>query len=220
MRRHCLLLAFGVLVSTSLAAEAQQAGGSAIRGRVVDPQQGVLPGVAIVVTHTESGTVRETVTGSDGTYFVTGIIPGPYRITGELEGFKRFTQDVRLQIGETATLDWTLEIGTVAESVTVTGEAPVIDFTSTQVSGNLRPDELAELPSGNRSLMAYVALLPGVQYNPSAIGPGSVNINGQHGSQVIYVVDGGNNNDDMRGGGRGSPGASCGRVHSGASGHY
>jgi hypothetical protein len=203
MRRRCLLLAFGVLVCSSLAAEAQQAGGSAIRGRIVDPQEGVLPGVAIVVTHTESGTVRETITGPDGTYFVTGIIPGPYRITGELQGFKRFTQDVRLQIGETLTLDLTLEVGNIAESVTVTGEAPVIDFTSTQVSGNVRPDELAELPSANRSLMAYVAMLPGVQYNPSAIGPGSVNINGQHGSQVIYVVDGGNNNDDMRGGGAG-----------------
>jgi Carboxypeptidase regulatory-like domain/TonB dependent receptor-like, beta-barrel len=197
------LLAFGVLVSTSLAAEAQQAGGSAIRGRVVDAQQSVLPGVAIVVTHTESGTVRATVTGPDGTYFVTGIIPGPYRITGELEGFKRFTQDVRLQIGETATLDLTLEVGTVAESVTVTGEAPLVDVTSTQVAGNVTTGELTELPSANRSVMGFVALLPGVQYNPSAIGPGSVNINGQNGSQVIYVIDGGNNNDDMRGGGAG-----------------
>jgi hypothetical protein len=203
MKTRCLLLVFGVLVSGSLAAEAQQAGGSAVRGRVVDPQEAVLPGVAIVVTHTESGTIRETITGPDGTYFVTGIIPGPYRITGELAGFKRFTQDVRLQIGETTTLDLTLEVGNVAESVTVTGEAPLVDLTSTQVSGNVTQGELIELPSANRSVMGFVALLPGVQYNPSAIGPGSVNINGQHGSQVIYVVDGANNNDDMRGGGAG-----------------
>src|SRR5919106_3836856 len=133
MKIRCLLLVFGVLVTGSLAAEAQQAGGSAVRGRVVDSQEGVLPGVAIIVTHSESGTVRETVTGPDGTYFVTGIIPGPYRITGELQGFKRFTQDVRLQIGETATLDLMLEVGSVAESVTVTGEAPLVDLTSTQV---------------------------------------------------------------------------------------
>ena len=203
MKIRCLLLAFGVLVSSSLAVEAQQAGGSAIRGRAVDPQEAVLPGVAIVVTHTESGTVRETVTGPDGTYFVTGIIPGPYRITGELQGFRRFAQDVRLQIGQTMTLDVTLEVGAVVESVTVTAEAPLVDVTSTQVAGNVTQGELTELPSANRSVMGFVALLPGVQYNPSAIGPGSVNINGQHGSQVIYVIDGGNNNDDMRGGGSG-----------------
>ena len=60
--------------------------------------------------------------------------------------------------------------------------------------------ELTELPSANRSVMGFVALLPGVQYNPSNTGPGSVNINGQHRSQVIFVIDGANNNDDMRGG--------------------
>jgi outer membrane receptor protein involved in Fe transport len=191
-----LLLAAGI-------AEAQQAGGSAIRGRVTDQQQGAVPGVAIVVTHQESGTFRETVSGQDGTYFVTGIVPGPYRITGELQGFKSFMQDVRLQIGETFTLDLTMEVGTVTESVTVTGEAPLVDVTSTQVTGSVSSAEMTELPSANRSVMGFVALLPGVQYNPSAIGPGSVNINGQHGSQVIYVVDGGNNNDDLRGGSAG-----------------
>lgn len=203
LRSFTLFLAtVSLLVATGLA-EAQQAGGSALRGRAVDPQQGVLPGVAIVVTHTESGTFRETVTGPDGTYFITGIVPGPYRIAGELPGFKRFTQDVRLPIGETVTLDLTLEVGTITESVTVTGEAPLVDLTSTQISGNVTSDELTELPSANRSVMGFVALLPGVQYNPSSIGPGSVVINGQHGSQVIYVVDGGNNNDDLRGGNSG-----------------
>jgi hypothetical protein len=82
----------GSLVVAAAVAEAQQAGGSAMRGRVTDQQQAVLPGVRVVVTHTESGTFREeTVTGPDGTYFVTGIVPGPYRVTGELQSFKKFT---------------------------------------------------------------------------------------------------------------------------------
>ena len=202
-RSFNLFLACGSLLVAAGIAEAQQAGGSAIRGRAIDAQQAVLPGVAIVVTHTESGIFRETVTGPDGTYFITGIIPGPYRITGELQGFKMFTQDVRLPIGETVTLDMALEVGALAESVTVTGEAPLVDLTSTQISGNVTSGELTELPSANRSVMGFVALLPGVQYNPSSIGPGSVVINGQHGSQTIYIIDGGNNNDDMRGGGAG-----------------
>jgi hypothetical protein len=194
-----LFLASALLLVAGIA-DAQQAGASAVRGRAIDAQQAVLPGVAIVITHVENGTFRETTTGSDGTYFVTGIVPGPYRITAELQGFRMFMQEVRLLIGETTTLDLRLEVGALAESVTVTGEAPLVDFTSTQVSGNVSLGELTELPNANRSVMGFVALLPGVQYNPSNIGPGSVNINGQHGSQVIFVIDGANNNDDMRGG--------------------
>ena len=72
--------------------QAQQ-GGSAIRGRVTDQQQAILPGVAIVVTHAESGTIRETVTGADGTFLVPGLVPGPYKIAALLQGFSRLTQD-------------------------------------------------------------------------------------------------------------------------------
>ncbi len=200
LRSLSLVLACGVLLLSAATADAQQAGASAIRGRAVDAQQGVLPGVAIVLTHVENGTFRETTTGSDGTYFITGVVPGPYRMTGELQGFRMFTQEFRLLIGETTTLDLRLEVGTLTESVTVTGEAPLVDFTSTQVSGNVSLEELTDLPSSNRSVMGFVALLPGVQYNPSNTGAGSVNINGQHGSQVIFVIDGANNNDDFRGG--------------------
>ena len=90
MRRYTcsLLAAFGVLVSASVA-EANQGGGSALQGRVVDAQQAVLPGVAIVVTNQDNGTFRETVSGPDGAYFVPGLQPGRYRITADLQGFKK-----------------------------------------------------------------------------------------------------------------------------------
>lgn len=203
MRRHWLLLAFGLLVSAAAIAEAQQ-GGSSIRGRILDPQQAVLPGVTVVVTHAESGMFRETVTGADGTYFITGIVPGPYRITAELQGFKKLTRDVRLAVGATLTLELTLEIGALAEAVTVTGEASQVDLTSAQVGGNVSTGEIAELPSVNRNFTAFVGLLPGVVYNASATGSDSVTVNGQHASGVQYLMDGGSNNDDLRGGGAGA----------------
>ena len=89
MRRYMwsLLAAFGVLVS-ALVAEANQGGGSALQGRVVDAQQAVLPGVAIVVTNQDNGTFRETVSGPDGAYFVPGLQPGRYRITADLPGLQ------------------------------------------------------------------------------------------------------------------------------------
>lgn len=206
MRRlvKCLaLLALGVLAVAATAA-AQQ-GGSAIRGRVTDQQQAVLPGAAIVVTHAESGTIRETTTGPDGTYLVPGLVPGPYRIQVELTGFSRLVrEDIVLRVGATIQLDLSLRVGAVQESLTVTAQAPQVDLTSAQVGGHVSTAEIAELPSGNRNFTAFVGLLPGVVYNPSVTGSDSVTINGQHGSGVQYLMDGGSNNDDLRGGGSGA----------------
>jgi len=207
MRRLFIILAFVALGSLLAAAavEAQQ-GGSAIRGRVTDEQRGVLPGVAIVVTHEERGTIRETVTGPDGTYLIPDLVPGPYRITAQLEGFSRLTQpDVVLRIGATLQVDLTLRVGRMEESVTVTAESPQVDLTSAQVGGNVSTGEIENLPSGSRNFTGLVALLPGVVYNAASDSSSdSVTINGQHGSGVVYLMDGGSNNDDLRGGSSGA----------------
>jgi hypothetical protein len=195
------------IVSTSLAVSVSflltaalagaQAGGSALQGRVVDPQEAVLPGVTIVVTHQENGTFRETVSGPDGAYFVPGLLPGRYRITGELQGFKKFSrEDVILQLGSTQTLDLRLEVGAIAETVTVTEAAPQVDLTSAIVGGNVGSTELLELPSPTRNFISFVAMVPGIQYNPSAEGSDSISVNGQSSNQVTFVLDGGNNTDD------------------------
>ena len=203
MLRDSMCLVFVVLGSLVAAAVADaQQGGSAIRGRVVDQQQAILPGVAIVVTHAESGTIRETVTGADGTFLVPGLLPGPYRIAALLQGFSRLTQEnLVLRIGSTLQVDLTLRVGAVEESVTVTGESPQVDLTSAQVGGNVSAGEIENLPSGSRNFTGLVALLPGVVYNQAADSSSdSVTINGQHGSGVVYLMDGGSNNDDLRGG--------------------
>jgi carboxypeptidase family protein/TonB-dependent receptor-like protein len=207
MRRALLALASVAWVSlaASAVAEAQQ-GGSAIRGRITDEQHAVLPGVAVIVTHAENGTIRETVTGPDGTYLVSGLLPGPYRITAQLAGFSRLTQpDVVVRIGATLQVDLTLRIGAMEENVTVTAESPQVDLTSAQVGGNVTTDEIENLPSGSRNFTGLVALLPGVVYNAASDSSSdSVTINGQHGSGVVYLMDGGSNNDDLRGGSSGA----------------
>jgi hypothetical protein len=202
--RRLAFVALGTLAAATVA-EAQQ-GGSAIRGRVTDEQLAVLPGVAIVVTHEETGMVRETVTGTDGTYLVPGLVPGPYRVSAQLEGFSRLTQPaVVLRIGATQQVDLTLRVGRMEENVTVTAEAPQVDLTSAQVGGNVSPGEIENLPSGSRNFTGLVALLPGVVYNAAADSSSdSVTINGQFGSGVVYLMDGGSNNDDLRGGSSGA----------------
>jgi hypothetical protein len=196
-------LMLSVLVAAIV--EAQQ-GTSAIRGRVTDEGQGVLPGVAILVTHAESGTIRETVTGPDGTYLVPGLLPGPYRVTAELQGFRRLIQeDLVLRIGTTLQVDLLLQVGGVEENLTVRAEAPVVDLSSAQVGGNVSRAEIADLPSGNGNFTSLIAILPGVVYNRASDGQSdNVTINGQHGTGVVYQLDGGSNNDDLRGGSAGA----------------
>ena len=192
---RCFMAA--VLVSVAALAHAQQVGGSAIQGRVIDDQGAVLPGVSVVVTHQDSGTFRETTTGVDGTWFVTGIPPGRYRVAADLQGFKKFQQDdINLVLGSTATVEVKLEVGGFTETITVSGEVPQVDLTSAQVGGNVASQEITELPSPTRNFIAFVAMLPGVQLNPSAEGSDSLSINGQSNNQVNFVLDGGNNTDD------------------------
>jgi hypothetical protein len=207
MRRFVPAGSFVVALSVlfTLPAFAQQ-GGSSIRGRVVDEQKAILPGVSIVVTHAENGTIRETTTGPDGTYLVPSLVPGPYKITAQLQGFSRLTQeDLVLRIGATLQVDLTLKVGALEENVTVTAEARQVDLTSAQVGGTVSTGEIENLPSGSRNFTGLVALLPGVVYNQAADSSSdSVTINGQHGSGVVYLMDGGSNNDDLRGGSSGA----------------
>jgi len=205
MHRYVVGLVLLFLGLTATVADAQQ-GSSAIRGRVTDEQGAVLPGVSILVTHAESGTIRETTTTGDGDYLVPGLIPGPYKISAQLAGFSRVTQgDLNVRIGMTLQVDLSLKVGAVEENITVTAEAPQVDLTSAQVGGNVGSADLTNLPSGSRNFTSMVALLPGVVYNAAADSSSdSVTINGQSSTGVVYLMDGGSNSDDLRGGSSGA----------------
>jgi hypothetical protein len=186
------------LVST---ASAQQ-GTSSIRGRVADEQGGVLPGADVVVTHQESGVFREVTSNADGSYFITGLIPGVYRVTAKLSGFRPYERrDVLFEVGRTVSLDVLLQVGGLEETVTVTTDAPLVDITSNQVGGNITETELTALPNATRNWLGFVGLLPGIQVQSTVIsfGGDTINVNGQDARNNNFVVDGGGNNDDYLG---------------------
>jgi hypothetical protein len=138
-----------------------QQGTSSISGKVTDEQGAVLPGVAIVVTNEESGVFREVTTSVEGTYFVSQIQPGRYKIVAKLTGFRTLERSgLVAQVGTTLTMNLTLPVGGVEESVTVTGQSPLVDTTSARVGGNIGTAELSELPAMNRNYFAAVALQP------------------------------------------------------------
>jgi hypothetical protein len=191
-------MAILVLATPALA----QQGTTEVRGRVVDAQGAILPGVSVTVRNQDTGMFRETTSTADGTYFVSGIVPGTYEIVAELQGFKRYSRrDVRLEIGKTSTLDVEMAVGGLEETVTVSAESPIVDVTSKEVGGSVSARELVELPSVNRNFVGFVGLLPGVipSISTESFGSDSVTVNGQDARNNNYMLDGANNNDDVIG---------------------
>ena len=114
----------------AMSASAQQ-GTTELRGRVIDPQGAVLPGVTVVVRNQETGMFRETVSGSDGTFIASGLVPGTYQVNAELQGFKKFERkDLRLEVGKTSSIDVTMAVGAIEETVTVSSTPPTAIDTS------------------------------------------------------------------------------------------
>jgi Carboxypeptidase regulatory-like domain/TonB-dependent Receptor Plug Domain len=202
--RYTKALAMALFLSTLGAVhpvEAQQ-GTAEIRGRVTDGSGGAIPGATVIVRNQASGVFRQGVTNAEGTYFLSGVVPGQYDVTAELSGFRKYSRkDLRLEVGKTATLDIRLEVGGMAEELTVSAEAPLVDVTSKEVGGSLTSVDLVSLPSINRNFVGFLGLLPGIvpSISTESFGSDSVNANGQDARNNNYLVDGANNNDDVIG---------------------
>jgi hypothetical protein len=195
------LIAFSLLTN-ALPAFAQE-GTAVLRGTVVDSTGAVIPDAQVSIANQATGLNRRTATTNDsGIYVFPSLIPGKYRITVEAQGFKTAVrEDVGLEVGETQELKITLEAGAASETVSITGEAPIIETSSKEIGGHISRKEIIELPSVNRNFIGFVGLLPGVVPNISteSFGSDSVSVNGQDPRFNNYLLDGSNNNDDVIG---------------------
>ena len=201
MRRPVVLSLLSLLLLTvPLPALAQQ-GTSEIGGRIADEQGGALPGVTITLTNEETGVFREVTSGSDGSYFASQLVPGRYKLVAKMPSFHTFERGgLILQVGKTLTINVTLTIGSLQETVTVAAQSPLVDTTSVKVGGNIGTDELSELPAMNRNYFAAVALLPGIQFAASnQMGNDTIVASGQTSQNNNVAVDGGYNADDALG---------------------
>ena len=192
----------GLLFLLSAATAAAQQGTTELRGRIEDPQGAVLPGVTVVVRNQATGMFRETVSGADGTFIASALVPGTYEVTAELQGFKKFNRKgLDLEVGKTASIEVKLEVGSLEEVVTVSAESPLVDVTSKEIGGNISSETLVQLPSVNGNFIGFVGLLPGIvpSISTESFGSDSISVNGQDPRNNNYTVDGGNNNDDVIG---------------------
>lgn len=195
--RNCAAAAVVVaFVGLALVAPAfgQGAGGS-VDGLAKDQQGGVLPGVTVTLRNLDSGVTRTSTTETDGRYRFLALAPGRYHLSAQLAGFaSKEIADIQLTIGLSLTQDFTMGLQSVQESVTVTGEAPTVDTTKSEVAGVVTQQQIQSLPVNSRQFLNLALLMPGTSqdaarsfYNNVTIGAGtSFYSNG-------FLVDGVNN---------------------------
>jgi hypothetical protein len=179
MRLLSLTLALG------LGAWAQTAGTGTLVGNVTDSTGAALVGAKIQVINTETSFVHDSVTNAEGGYYVPYLSPASYRLTIEMQGFKRHVQDgVVVRTGEIPRLDVRMELGNVTESVQVTGAPPLLE-TETSASGLvLSGDTLVAIPVSQKRPVRMMYYYPGTN---------SVNgyhVLGQRSRAIGYQVDG------------------------------
>src|SRR6266851_1673144 len=161
-----LAMVLGLATSASLFAQAT----ASISGRVVDEAGAVLPGANVTVTNTATGAARDTVTNGEGLYSVPALNPGTYNLRAELAGFApQVRERVEVLTGANLAVDLKLGIAAVAETITVTGQSPLVESTQAVVASSIRQTEVTQLPMMNRSMTALIAMLPGAREVPATV---------------------------------------------------
>lgn len=173
----CLLLA-------SRAASAQQQSG--IAGLVRDASGGVLPGVTVeAASPALIEKVRTAVTDEEGRYNIVDLRPGTYAVTFSLPGFATLRREgIVLTVGFTATVNADLQVGSLEESITVTGAAPLVDTQNIRQQTVVDKENLATLPTATQTAAALTMLVPGMKGSTDVGGSGGTYANS--GNNVSY----------------------------------
>ncbi len=199
----CLTLA--ALCSPSRA-NAQAVYGS-IGGVVSDQSGALVPGATITITNVDRKTSDTVVANESGLYTKERLIPGTYEVKAELQGFKTAVfSGVRVSVDTQTKLNIKLDLGSVAESVTVAGYSPVLKSDRADVASTFDSKQITDLPVLDRNFTKFILLTPGTQQlqwqhaaseNPQ--GSTQTMVNGQHFSGTGYQLDGTENRDPILG---------------------
>ncbi len=190
-----------VLLLTPRSVRAQSDTG-VIDGRVVDESQAAVPGVNVTAKNTNTGLTRSAVSGSQGTYRIEFLPPGTYDVTSELTGFATVvTKNVQVQVASSTTVDFSIKVAGVAETVSVNAESPLVQTTKSDVGQVINSTLVENMPLSGRRFQDLSLLVPGTRpsnyYDPTKTEVGGISYGGMTGRAVNITVDGGDNNDGV-----------------------
>src|SRR5262245_33222228 len=198
LRQVVLGVALNALLGSSAFAQTGQ-----INGVITDNTNAVLPGATVKAVEVATGLSRETISGADGRYTLTSLRPSTYDITVELSGFRTSQRKgVLLQADQFVTVSFTIELSSIAETVTVTGESPTVDITSSALSEVVDAKRIVELPLNGRDAAKLSTLVAGmvltaVDQESGKTIPGALRLstNGTESRQVSFRLDGTSHTD-------------------------
>ena len=197
-----LVLAFTLGSAMNLLSQATASG--VIQGTVLDNSQAVIVGAEITATNTGTGAKRVVTTSATGDYRFDLLPAGKYSVQISKKGFGTSSQSVELLVGQTNTVNATLNPGSANEVIEVQASAPLLDVQKTSVSQVITPKEVEDLPLAGRDAANLAYLAPGVKatdsYDPTKNRYAVLSINGSDGRNINTTVNGVDNKDNTVGG--------------------
>ena len=177
----CFVIGFGCIQASGQIA-------SDLRGRITDPSNAGVVGAQVVATDMNTGIVRTVVSGADGSYAFTALLPGQYRVAVTAQGFAQLVREgVTLVTGTTTGLDLKLSVGPNSQSVTVLADAPLLQSETSNIQTTIAGSTVLAIPLNGRNFVQLAELAPGVSLPPGTVLP---RINGGRPRTNEYLFDG------------------------------
>ena len=202
----CIAVMSCLVLLSAVSMFGQATASASLQGTITDKSQAVIGNKAeITITNKETGATKTTTTNDTGGYHFDSLPAGIYSIKATAPGFSTVeARDVELLVGRTTTQNFALAPGAVSETVEVTGTAPLVDQTKTDVSTNITPEQITNLPLIGRDIADLAYLAPGVKaadsYDPTKNRYSILSVNGDGGRNVNVTVNGIDNKDNTVGG--------------------
>jgi len=183
----------------------QATANASLQGTITDKSQAVISKAQVTITNKETGATRTTTTNDVGEYRFDSLSAGTYSLKATASGFSTAeASNLELLVGRTSTQNFTLNTGGVSETVEVTSTAPLVDQTKTDVSTNITPQQITDLPLIGRDIADLAYLAPGVKaadsYDPTKNRYAILSVNGEGGRNINVTINGVDNKDNTVGG--------------------
>jgi hypothetical protein len=184
--KFCVYLWLTLLVVPLTAQNAE------LSGLITDPSGLAVPGARVAVQSADTAATRTVSSNQQDEYSVPALLPGPYNITIEADGFKTVHQNgVVVEVDQRARLDFALTVGSKGESITVEGNAPLLNTSGASVSTLIGNQFVENMPLNGRSFTSLIDLTPGVVLTPAnQFEGGQFSVNGQRPDANYFLVDG------------------------------
>jgi outer membrane receptor protein involved in Fe transport len=205
-----------LLVSGGVQSGVAQVTTGTIFGTVTDDSNAVIPGATVTVKNVETGLLRSLVSDAEGRYRAPSLPLGSYEVVAELPGFRTASRSgIVLTVGREAEVNFTLSVGELSETLSVTGEAPLVETTTAELSDLVDQRQIRELPLNSRSYTDLALLTPGVMttsrnanFSGTSGGGVRLSISGARPTNTAYYIDGMDSKDAF---GR-TPGSAAGTT--------